>query len=59
MTFVTKVNAMDFLSFSKKIMERFLIFVLAERTRDSIYSPLVAAIGAKEVPLSRLPSQQT
>jgi hypothetical protein len=54
MTLVTKINAISFLSLSKKIMERFRIFVFAERTGDSIHSPLITAIGAKEIPLSRL-----
>jgi hypothetical protein len=59
MTFVTEINAMGFLSLSTKIMERFLIFVFAEGAGDSIHSPLIPAIGAKEIPLSRLLPQQT
>jgi hypothetical protein len=58
MTFVTKVHAMGFLSLSKKIMERLLIFVRAEGTGDSIRSPLVAAVRAEKIPLSHLLLQQ-
>jgi hypothetical protein len=54
MTLVTKIDAMGFLSLSKKIMERFLIFVFAERTGDPIHSPLITAIGAEEIPFSHL-----
>jgi len=59
MTFVTKINAMGFLSLSIKIMERFLIFVVAERAEYSFNSPLIPAEGTEEIPLSHLLLQQT
>jgi hypothetical protein len=59
MTLVTKINAMGFLSLSKKVTERFVLFVFAERAGDPIRSPRVAAIGAEEIPLSSHLLQQT
>jgi hypothetical protein len=52
MTFLAKVNAIGFLSLDKKVIERFLIFVVAELAEQSIDSPLNAATGTEEIPLS-------
>jgi hypothetical protein len=54
MTFVTEIDAIGFLSLCKEIMERFLFSVIAERAEQSIDSPLITAIGAKEIALPRL-----
>jgi hypothetical protein len=51
-TFVTEIDAIGFLSLCKEIMERFLFSVIAERAEQSIDSPLIATIGAEEIPLS-------
>jgi hypothetical protein len=52
MAFVAEIDAMGLLSLSVKIMERFLIFVAAERAEESINSPLTTAKGTEEIPLA-------
>ena len=56
--FVAEVDPIRFLSLCKKIMKRFLIFIIAEWTEQSIDSPLIAAIGAEEITLPDIFSQQ-
>jgi len=51
--FITEVNPIDFLPLCIKIVKRFLFFVVTERAVQSIDSPLITAIGAEEIPLSR------
>jgi hypothetical protein len=59
MTFLAEVDAMGLLSLCEKIMERFLIFVIAERTKYSIDSPLITTIGTEEIPLAYFLFQKT
>jgi len=50
--FVAEINTVGLLSFATKILQRFLLSVVAEWAEQSIDSPLIAAMGAKEITLS-------
>jgi len=54
MTFFTEIDVTGFLSLCEKIVEIFLLFVIAERTKYSINPPLIATEGAEEIPLAHL-----
>jgi hypothetical protein len=54
MTFVTEVDAVDLLSFSVKIVEGLLLPIATEGAKDSVNSPLIATIGAEEIPFPYL-----
>jgi hypothetical protein len=52
--FFAEIDAISLLSLCKKKVERFLFFIAAEWTEHPINSPLIAAIGADEIPFSHL-----
>jgi hypothetical protein len=51
--FVAEVDAISSFAFSVEILERPLLFIVAKRAGNAVRPPLIAAIGAKEIPFAR------
>jgi len=56
--FVAEVDAIGFFALSIKILERPLLFIVTKRAGNAVSPPLIATIGAEEIPLSNFFLQQ-